>query len=186
MLLTLELEEIADGEVLGAQPVQEERVVLGGADEVDMVVGRQPLLLLAGGDGLQIELDGAGLVGGEGEVDGGGFVEEAVVGLQAVGVAAGDVKLGFALSEDEVRLVARGDFQGLDGAVLAPDSFAVEDVHAEGQLGVDGAEAEGGAALEQVDAGGDGLTGVGEPDDDADLGGVLGTQGVLSQRQAEA
>ena len=40
--LPLELEEIADREVLGLQPAEERRIVLGRAGEVDVVIARDP------------------------------------------------------------------------------------------------------------------------------------------------
>jgi hypothetical protein len=85
-----------------------------------MVVGGEPLLLAAGGNRPQLERDLPGLIGGERELGGGGFEEQTAVGLEAIVFRGGQIVFAAAFEQDEMRLVAGGDFQRFGIAVLPP------------------------------------------------------------------
>jgi hypothetical protein len=63
VLLALDLQEIADAEIFGGEPLEEDRAVFPVAHQVNVVGGGDPPLLPLGSDRLERELDGLLSVG---------------------------------------------------------------------------------------------------------------------------
>ena len=131
MLLSLQLQEVADREVFCLQPLQEDCVVLLGSHQVDVVVGREPVPLAAGRDRLDLENDPAPLFRAKRKLSDGRFEESPVVGLDAIVGGGGQIERCRAFEQDEMRRVPGGDFQCFGVGGIGPKAFAVEKVRAQ-------------------------------------------------------
>ena len=131
--LPLQFEEVADVQIFGGEPSQVDRVVLGRAGEVDMVVARNPI----GGIGPGVHWQGnfARGIGGEFELGGARLVEEAAVGLDSV-LAWRQREPGFALQHQIMRFAFVDHFQHGWIGFAEPQPVAVVDVDLDWQHGV--------------------------------------------------
>ncbi len=139
--MTLQLQEIADGEIFRFEPAQEGVVVFGGARQVDVIVARNPVLPLLFRPTLQIKRDPAVLARREIELRGRRNEEKSAVGLDAI-VTRGQAECRAAIEQKKMRFIVARDFEDLGIRSTSPQPLAVKQIHPERQQRIHRAEPE--------------------------------------------
>ena len=102
MLLSLQLQEVADREVFCFEPLQENRIISLGSHQMDVVVGREPIVLTARRNGLCLQNDSALFIRAQRELLDRRLEESPVVGLDAIVGGGGQIERRRAFEQDEV------------------------------------------------------------------------------------
>ena len=166
--LALELEEIADRKVLGLQPVEKRRIILGRAGEMDMGVARDPALRGVSLQGPECQRNFSVFTGPNLELLRSRRPKQPSIRFEAIATCR-QLVATFAVEKNEVRLSVVGHLQRPRRSAVGnrlfegtpPETFAVMQVDPKGEEDVHRAEAKGFAVLEEVDPGGRRPAGIG-------------------------